>query len=68
MITALNAKIEANQRAQQRENELREAEAEAKKKVAAAEGEAKCILLKANSEAKANSTLASSITAELIQW
>lgn len=68
VITALNAKIEAMQRAQQRENELREAEAEAKKQVAKAEGQAKCALLKAESEAKANLVLAKSITQELIQW
>lgn len=68
VITALNAKIEAMQRAQQRENELREAEAEAKKQIAKAEGQAKCALLKAESEAKANLVLAKSITQELIQW
>ena len=68
VITALNAKIEAMQRAQQRENELREAEAEAKKQVAKAEGAAKCAILKAESEAKANLVLAQSITKELIEW
>lgn len=68
VISALNAKIEAMQRAQQRENELREAEAEAKKQVAKAEGQAKCAILKADSEARANAALASSITAPLIQW
>lgn len=68
VITALNSKIEAMQRAQQRENELREAEAQAKKDIAKAEGQAKCALLKAESEAKANLILSQSITAELIQW
>jgi len=68
VITALNAKIEANQRAQQRENELREAEAEAKKQIAKAEGQAKCAIVQAESEAKANSLLSKSVTAELIQW
>lgn len=68
VIAALNSKIEANQRAQQRENELREAEAEAKKQVAKAEGQAKCLLLQAESEAKANLVLAKSVTPELIQW
>ncbi len=68
VIAALNSKIEANQRAQQRENELREAEAEAKKQVAKAEGQAKCAILQAESEAKANLVLAKSVTAELIQW
>ncbi len=68
VTTALNAKIEAMQRAQQRENELREAEAEAKKQVAKAEGQAMCVVLQAESEAKANLMLSSSVTAQLIQW
>ncbi len=68
VITALNSKIEANQRAQQRENELREAEAEAKKQIAKAEGQARCAIVKADSEAKANNLLSQSITPELINW
>jgi regulator of protease activity HflC (stomatin/prohibitin superfamily) len=68
VISALNAKIEAMQRAQQRENELREAEAEAKKQIAKAEGQARCVILQSESEAKANLVLAASVTAELIQW
>jgi len=68
VIAALNSKIEAMQRAQQRENELREAEAEAKKQIAKAEGQAKCSVLQAEAEAKANLVLAKSVTPELIQW
>lgn len=68
VISALNSKIEAMQRAQQRENELREAEAEAKKQIAQAEGAAKCAILKADSEATANLVLAKSITPQLIHW
>jgi regulator of protease activity HflC (stomatin/prohibitin superfamily) len=68
VIAALNSKIEANQRAQQRENELREAEAEAKKQIAKAEGQARCAIVQAESEAKANSLLSQSVTLELIQW
>lgn len=68
IITALNAKMEAVQRAQQRENELREAEAQAKKQIAAAEGQAKCSMLQAEAESKANLILAKSVTPELIQW
>lgn len=68
VISALNSKIEAMQRAQQRENELREAEAEAKKQIAKAEGAAKCSILQADAEAKANLVLAKSVTPELIQW
>lgn len=76
---ALNAKIEATQRAQQRENELREAEAEAKKKVAEAQGmaesniasargEAEAVLLKADAQAKANKVLSNSLTEKLIEY
>jgi regulator of protease activity HflC (stomatin/prohibitin superfamily) len=79
VIRALNAKIEANQRAQQRENELRESEAEAKKKIAQAEGNARCHileveaqstakLLNAEAESKANEMIALSITPELIKY
>jgi regulator of protease activity HflC (stomatin/prohibitin superfamily) len=68
VIAALNSKIEANQRAQQRENELREAEAEAKKQIAKADGQARCAVVQAESEAKANNLLSKSVTAELIQW
>lgn len=68
VVSALNSKIEAIQRAQQRENELREAEAEAKKQIAKAEGQAKCALLQAEAEAKANTILANSVTPQLIQW
>lgn len=68
VIAALNSKIEATQRAQQRENELREAEAEAKKQIAKAEGQARCSLLQAEAEAKANNILAKSVSKELIEW
>ena len=51
---ALNKKIEATQRAQQRENELRESEAEAKKIVAQAKGEAESLIIDAKSKAQAN--------------
>lgn len=68
VISALNSKIEAMQRAQQRENELREAEAEAKKQIAKAEGQARCLLLQAEAEAKANLVLAKSVTMDLIYW
>jgi regulator of protease activity HflC (stomatin/prohibitin superfamily) len=68
VIKALNAKIEAVQRAQQRENELREAEAEAKKNIATAEGAARCAILEAQAEAESNKLVAASVTQELIQW
>lgn len=68
VIAALNSKIEAVQRAQQRENELRESEAQAKKVIAAAQGEAEAHLLKARAEAIANKVVASSLTKELVEY
>lgn len=68
VIQALNDKISAKQRAEQRENELREAEAEAKKVAAAAKGQADAILLQANAQAKANEVLSKSITPTLVQY
>ena len=68
VIAALNAKIEAMQRAQQRENELREAEAQAKKEIAKAEGEARCKMLYAEAEANSNLIVSKSLTSELIRW
>ncbi len=65
---ALNQKIEAIQRAQQRENELREAEAQARKEVAIVSGEAQSKLLKAESEAKANRLISMSLTKEMLEW
>lgn len=68
VIMALNAKIEATQRAQQRENELREAEAQARKEVATAEGRAKCVIMEAEAESEANNIINFSLTPELIEW
>lgn len=68
VVNALNAKIEATQKAQQRENELRTAEAEAKKKVANARGEAESILTKAKAQAEANKILSRSLTKELVEY
>lgn len=68
VIEAINAKISATQKAQQRENEVRQAEAEAKKKVEEAKGEAASILEVANAQAQANKILAASLTGELVQY
>lgn len=57
IMAAITSKMEANQKAQQAENELREAKAQAAKAVAKAEG-----------EARANAVLAQSISPSLIQW
>lgn len=76
---AINAKIKATQVAQQRENELREAQAQAKKKIAQAEGEsesikamakgkAEAILTEAEAQAKANRLLNASLTKTLVDY
>lgn len=49
---ALNAKIEATQKAEQRENELQQTNAEAEKVRAKARGEADAVVFKANAEAE----------------
>lgn len=54
---ALDSKVAATQKAQQRENELREAEAAAKKLIAAAQG-----------EAEANRIKTSSLNTQVIEW
>jgi regulator of protease activity HflC (stomatin/prohibitin superfamily) len=68
VVEAVNAKISATQKAQQRENELRQAEAEAKKVVAAADGDAKSTLVRAEAEAKAIKLKSEAITPQLIQY
>lgn len=79
VVIAINNKIQATQKAQQRENEIAEAEAEAKKKIAAAkgnrdshiaiaEGTAKATLLEAEAQAKSNKLLANSITPLYVEY
>lgn len=79
VMEALNKKIEATQRAQQRENELRESEAQAKKEIAITEGKSKSKIIEAKAEAEklvieakaraeANNLITSSLTKELIKW
>lgn len=68
VVSSLNSKIQATQTAMQRENEVREAKAEAAKKIATAEGEAQSILKVAKAQSKANKILAASITPELVRY
>tara|TARA_R110000803_G_scaffold210835_1_gene284178 strand:+ start:45890 stop:46726 length:837 start_codon:yes stop_codon:yes gene_type:complete len=65
---ALNSKIKAGQLAQQREDELRQTIAEAKKVGAEAEGKAKAIMIEAVAQAKANRIISESITTNLIKY
>jgi len=57
VVEALNAKIQATQNAIRVENEVRQADAEAKKTI-----------IRANAEAKANTIISNSVTNNLIMW
>lgn len=65
---AINAKTNASQLAQQKENELAASKADAAKTVAAAQGEADSTLLKARAQAQANKILAESLTKDFVQY
>lgn len=68
VVGALNAKIQANQMAAQRQNEVAQSRAEAQKKVEEARGDAESIKLRAEAQAAANKILANSLTNELVQY
>jgi len=65
---SINAKNAATQKAQQRQNEVAQAKAEADKKIEEARGQAESILKVAEAQAKANKLVASSLTPELVQY
>lgn len=67
VIEAINGKIHATQLAQQKQNELVQAQADAAKEVARTEGYAQSITIRTTAEAEANKKLASSITPELVR-
>lgn len=64
---AIEAKNAMVQKAQQADNEVKLAEANAKIKIANAEGEAKSLLIQASAEAKANQLKQESLTSLLVQ-
>lgn len=66
VVSSIEQKIKSTQVAIQRENELREAEAEAKKQIAKAEGEAKAELERAKASSEANRLLQNSLTKNII--
>lgn len=65
---ALNAKIEATQLAQQKENELRSTEADKQKLLLKAEGQAGSILKVATAQAQANRLINASLTKTLVDY
>lgn len=68
VIDSINAKNVATQKAQQRQNEVAQAKAEADKRIEEARGEAESILRVAEAQAKANKVLAESLTFEFVQY
>ncbi len=67
ILNAINSKVEATQRATQRENELREAEAEKAIALTQSSAKAESLLLEAEAQSKANKLLEQSLTPEIIQ-
>lgn len=65
---SINAKLGAQQLALQKQNEIIQAEAEAKKTEAIAQGDAQSNLIRAEADAKANQLRQQSLTPALLQW
>jgi len=68
VIQSINMKVQATQLALQKQNEVAQAEADAKKRVAEADGDAQAQVARAKGEAEANRIKSSSIDDKLIQW
>jgi regulator of protease activity HflC (stomatin/prohibitin superfamily) len=68
VLDSINNKNAATQMAQQRQNEVAQAKAEADKKIEDARGTAESILRVAEAQAKANKLLADSLSAEFVQY
>lgn len=68
IVGAINAKIEATQKAQQRENELQTATAQAQIDRTKAQGEADAVLINAKAQAEANRLLSQSVTQTLVEY
>jgi regulator of protease activity HflC (stomatin/prohibitin superfamily) len=68
VLDSINNKNAATQMAQQRQNEVAQAKAEADKKIEDARGTAESILRVAEAQSKANKILAESLTTEFVQY
>ncbi len=68
VVESINAKNEATQKAQQRQNEVAQAKAEADKKIEEARGQAESLLKVAEAQANANKLLSESLSPELMQY
>jgi regulator of protease activity HflC (stomatin/prohibitin superfamily) len=65
---AINAVVEASQRATEAEQKVRQSTAEANQEIAKARGTAQAILMKAQAQANANRLVRASITPDLVKW
>lgn len=68
VIQSINAKVQASQIALQKQNEVLQAEADAKSRVATAQGDAESQIARAKGEAESNRIKSGSIDDKLIQW
>jgi regulator of protease activity HflC (stomatin/prohibitin superfamily) len=68
ITAAINAKIEATQKAQQRENELQTAKAQAEIEREKSRGEADALVIAAKGEAEANRLRREALSQELVQY
>lgn len=68
VIDSINQKVQAQQLALQKQNELASSQADAAKTVARAKGDADARVAQATGEAEANAKLANSITPALMEW
>ncbi len=68
VVNSINAKIEATQKAQQRENEVQTAEAQANIKRAEAQGDADAITIRSKAEAESNRIVSNSLTPTLVEY
>lgn len=64
---AINDKAQAAQLAQQKQNELQQAQADAAKAVATTEGYAKSVTIRAEAESRANKIVSESLTPQLVE-
>lgn len=68
VTNAINMKVQAQQIALQKQNEVAQAEADAKKNEAYADGDAKANIIRATADAQANKLRSESLTPALVQW
>jgi regulator of protease activity HflC (stomatin/prohibitin superfamily) len=68
VIDAINLKVQAQQIALQKQIEITQSEAEAKKHVAIAQGDAQANIVRAQADAQANKLRTESLTPALVEW